>query len=167
MHSIQLSLDNELATDQFGTELAVVLMDGLLQPKQKSLIIYLEGELGAGKTSVVRACLRALGIDGPIKSPTYTLLEPYETKGQGIVGLKIAHLDLYRLQEPEELDYIGGRDLPVLYQLVFVEWPSKGLGSLPDCDIKIQLNHEHRGRSVKIFSENSEFINKLKSIKNN
>lgn len=167
MHSIQLSLENELATDQFGTELAVVLMNALIQPAQKSLIIFLEGELGAGKTSLVRACLRALGVEGPIKSPTYTLLEPYETMGQGTVGLKIAHLDLYRLLEPEELDYIGGRDLPVSYQLVFVEWPCKGLGSLPNCDIKIQLNHEHRGRSVKIFSEKPEFINKLKSIKNN
>lgn len=167
MHSIQLSLDNELATDQFGRELAVVLMDALNQPEQKSLIIFLEGELGAGKTSVVRACLRALGVDGPIKSPTYTLLEPYETECNGKIGLKIAHLDLYRLLEPEELDYIGGRDLPVSYQLVFVEWPSKGLGSLPDYDLKIQLNHEDRGRSIEILSKKPEFINNLKSIKNN
>ena len=155
----QKILKNASATNEIGGKLAVSLKHSLLSSDIKSCVVFLQGELGAGKTSLVRACLRELGVVGPIKSPTYTLLEPYDvvfselssTKGER-PGLKIAHLDLYRLQEPEELDYIGGRDLKENYHLIFVEWPQKAQGYISQPDINIQLNHMDTGRMIVIES---------------
>ena len=124
----------------------------------------------------MRACLRALAIESAIKSPTYTLLEPYEVlvkmqsdsdKDINLESLKIAHLDLYRLQEPEELDYIGGRDLSSQFNVVFIEWPEKGQGAMPSSDINIQLNHIDTGREFIVTADNVNVFNKLKSFKNN
>jgi len=157
----QKILENAQATDEFGQTLAFALKKLFLHSNTKSCLIYLQGELGAGKTSLVRACLRALGVTGAIKSPTYTLLEPYELDmsnpdSERLAGLKIAHLDLYRLQEPEELDYIGGRDLKAAYQIIFVEWPEKALGSMPGYDVNIQLNHRDTGRELVLLSKFSD-----------
>ena len=164
----QKCLKDAHATDEFGHRLASVLVECLQSSPKLSYLIYLQGQLGAGKTSLVRACLRALGVEGPIKSPTYTLLEPYEVKvsankalNETEVGLKIAHLDLYRLQEPEELDYIGGRDLKDNYQLIFVEWPDKAQGFISEFDINIQLNHRDKGRDILIESKLTPIINAL------
>jgi len=158
------------ATDAFGKRFAQVLQQHLLNSNMQACLIFLDGNLGAGKTSLVRACLRGLGVVGAIKSPTYTLLEPYdvnfsvkEFKGGIPQGLKIAHLDLYRLQEPEELDYIGGRDLKQNYQLIFVEWPQKGHGCIPKSDINIQLNHRDSGREILFDTTDKEIIKLLKS----
>ena len=152
---IQKTLKDAFETDEFGKTLALRLKNYLVNSESSSCLIFLHGELGAGKTSLVRACLRELGVVGAIKSPTYTLLEPYEVvfsnsdiSKKSDLGLKIAHLDLYRLQEPEELDYIGGRDLKDNYQLVFVEWPAKAYGYIPQPDINIQLNHKDTGREL-------------------
>ena len=164
MH-FEFILKNEQATNNFGAKLAELLVDILSTKEEKSLLIFLNGELGAGKTSLVRACLQSLGVKGAIKSPTYTLLEPYELPESGPKGLKIAHLDLYRLLEPEELDYIGGRNLKESFQIIFIEWPEKGLGALPAADINIQLNHIDTGRTLYLTSPNSEISAKVKSIK--
>ena len=164
----QQLLNDAQATDEFGQTLASVFLELLQATPKQTYLIFLRGSLGAGKTSLVRACLRALGVKGAIKSPTYTLLEPYEVNLQSQKlqikaeqGLKIAHLDLYRLQEPEELDYIGGRELKDNYQLIFVEWPDKALGFIPEADVNIQLNHRDKGREVLLDSKQQQIIARL------
>lgn len=112
-------------------------------------VIYLQGELGAGKTTFCRAFIQALGHDGAVKSPTYTLLEPYD-----LDDLQIIHCDLYRLANGEELELLGFRDYLTDNSIVLIEWPEKASGYLPTPDITIQLNHHPEGRELKINAQN-------------
>ncbi|MDD2724474.1 MAG: tRNA (adenosine(37)-N6)-threonylcarbamoyltransferase complex ATPase subunit type 1 TsaE [Methylovulum sp.] len=121
------------ATDQFGAELWSLL------PAQA--VVFLQGDLGAGKTTLVRAYLRAAGFVGAVKSPTYTLVEEYLVNDR-----KIVHFDLYRLAEPEELEWIGIRDYFNQECVCFIEWPDKGEGFLPLPDYVITLSAEGSGR---------------------
>lgn len=130
---MQVQLDNEQAQVAFGE-----ILGNVLQGRGR---IYLEGDLGAGKTTLARGVLRAYGYQGAVKSPTYTLVEPYELSGQ-----RLYHLDLYRLSDPEELEFIGGRDMLADDALCLVEWPSRGEGWLPTPDIRLQLAVIEPGR---------------------
>ncbi len=97
-------------------------------------ILHLQGELGVGKTTLVRGFLQALGHTGTVKSPTYTLVEPYQ-----ISGKKIYHFDFYRLTDPQELEYMGIRDYLAEEMLALIEWPEKGGELTPFADLQIQL----------------------------
>ncbi|MEY2340502.1 tRNA (adenosine(37)-N6)-threonylcarbamoyltransferase complex ATPase subunit type 1 TsaE [Acidithiobacillus sp. IBUN Pt1247-S3] len=98
-------------------------------------IVYLQGDLGAGKTALARALIHALGYTAVVRSPTYTLVEEYDTPA----GL-ILHFDLYRLLEAEELEYIGLRDYLEKSALWLVEWPERGSGYLPAPDLRVQMS---------------------------
>ncbi|MCM5704806.1 tRNA (adenosine(37)-N6)-threonylcarbamoyltransferase complex ATPase subunit type 1 TsaE [Larsenimonas salina] len=105
-------------------------------------LVFLEGELGAGKTTMTRGILSAYGHDGAVKSPTYTLMEPYE-----LDSARIYHFDLYRLGDPEELEFLGARDVLGDGEcLKLVEWPSRGEGWLASPDITVTLDVMDEGR---------------------
>jgi len=134
-----LRLPNAEATEALGARLA--------RAAPSQCVIYLQGDLGAGKTTLVRGLLRALGHAGPVPSPTYTLLEPY-TLGDRIV----LHLDLYRLADPEELDYLGLRDYLDQPVLILVEWPERGAGLLPAADLELCLDYEGEQRLARLLA---------------
>ena len=106
-------------------------------------VVYLSGELGAGKTTFARALLRQLGARERIKSPTYTLIENY-TLG----GLAVYHLDLYRIAEPGELEWLGLADLTAEPHLLLVEWPERAGGALPAADLCVKLAHAGAARDL-------------------
>ena len=103
-------------------------------------IIALEGELGAGKTTLVGGILRAYGITGPVRSPTYTLIEPYETASRPLY-----HLDLYRLTDPGEVEPLGIRDLLTGPAVLLIEWPSRAAGAIPAADLWVDISYPATG----------------------
>ncbi len=111
---------------------------------QEPLVIFLHGQLGAGKTTFSRGLIRRLGINGAIKSPTYTLLEEYKARWP------VLHFDLYRLEEPEELEYLGIRDYLTTPALWLVEWAEKAQGLLPTPDIEIKLSVKQAVRDISV-----------------
>ena len=108
-------------------------------------IIYLEGDLGTGKTTLVRGFLRGMGYRGKVRSPTYTLIEPYECGGNSLY-----HLDLYRLAHPEELEYLGLRDLLQRDAILLIEWPERGQGMLPADDLRVRIHYRPVGRRLEL-----------------
>ena len=123
--------------EALGARLAQVCRGGAL--------ITLQGELGAGKTTLVRGLLRGLGYQGKVKSPTYTLVEPYELGER-----RVYHFDLYRLGAAEELDDIGLRDYLDAEALCLVEWPERGATRLPQADLHIVLNYAGSARTASL-----------------
>jgi len=123
---------------------------------------YLQGELGAGKTRLVRAIIQSIGYSGNVKSPTYTLVEPYQFESHTIY-----HFDLYRLSDPEELDYLGIRDYFDQKSITFIEWPDKGEGWLAEDDITILLEFDGQGRTCKMRASTEVGVLLLQKLKQN
>lgn len=106
-------------------------------------VVHLAGDLGAGKSTLARALLRSLGVDGPIRSPTYTLVERY-----AVPGGEAWHLDLYRIGDAGELEFLGLD--PAEASLWLIEWPERGAGVLPPADLRIELDHHPEGREARL-----------------
>lgn len=148
----QINLSDEAATLEFGAELAAAtfresragdaVLEGMGIPHLGGMI-YLQGDLGAGKTTLSRGFMRAFGYTGAVKSPTYTLVEPYEFK-----LCNIYHFDLYRLADPEEVAYLGTDEYFVESNLCIVEWADKGAKWLPGADLVIDIADEGTGRRL-------------------
>ena len=135
---------NDTAMMQLGHDLAQAC-----RVSQQGALIYLHGDLGTGKTTLVRGFIQAMGHQGKVKSPTYTIVEPYA------LTPPVYHFDLYRLAEPSELDYLGMADYlhsPVIW---LVEWPEQGQGYLPEPDLDITLVYADEQRQVDLLARNA------------
>jgi tRNA threonylcarbamoyladenosine biosynthesis protein TsaE len=127
-----------------------------------TFVITLEGELGAGKTTLVGGILRAYGVTGPVRSPTYTLIEPYETASRAVY-----HMDLYRLTDPGEVEPLGIRDLLTGSALLLIEWPSRAEGALPNADLGIEIAYPAsgtEGRQVRLTPNSLNGANAVRAI---
>ena len=163
--SIKFDLPDSTATEALGRALACAwpgtvscdatggagvtgtadAVDGTEGARAAGAVVYLQGELGAGKTTCVRSLLRAFGAAGPVRSPTYTLVETY-----ALPALTCVHVDLYRLQSLTEVDELGLRDLQGPDLLLLVEWPERGAGALPGADLRLVLSYAGDARQAEV-----------------
>ena len=158
---MSIFLADEQATITFGQTLAKYCPPGLN--------IYLYGDLGAGKTTLVRGLIQSFLPNAKVKSPTYTLVEGYElasSKNNPNELNHVYHFDLYRLGDPEELEYLGGRDYFSEDAVCLVEWPQRGEGWLAEPDVELILSYQPDGRLVELNAhtqKGQDLVNKLSS----
>jgi len=156
MKQLEYFLPDEDATIAIGTGLAQVLQS---EAKQQALVVYLNGDLGAGKTTLTRGFVRGMGHQGNVKSPTYTIVEPYE-----LSKWRVFHFDLYRLADAEELEYMGIRDYFNDDCCCFIEWPEKGSGLLAKADLIINIAYQDEQRIIKLQAETDHGKQVLESL---
>lgn len=150
-NDITLILDNEAATLACGDKFSRIMANGL--------VVYLHGDLGAGKTTFVRGVLHGLGHVGKVKSPTYTLVEPYI-----IFNYNIYHFDLYRFTDEEEWDAAGFRDYFNAQSICMVEWPERAENVLPEPDIHVHLSHYQNARKIQFLASSALGAQCLKKL---
>jgi tRNA threonylcarbamoyladenosine biosynthesis protein TsaE len=138
-----LQIKTAIAMQNLGKKIARICPDGM--------VIYLRGELGAGKTTFVRGFLRGLNYLGRVRSPTFTLIEFYDLP---VVKKQIYHFDLYRLNDPDELELLGVRDYFSPHSICLVEWPEKGAEKLAPPDLSIAIDFATDGRTVVLLAKN-------------
>ncbi|MEE9354641.1 MAG: tRNA (adenosine(37)-N6)-threonylcarbamoyltransferase complex ATPase subunit type 1 TsaE [Methylococcaceae bacterium] len=148
---MKIKLTSENETKQFGA--------ALFQAIRSPYLIFLQGNLGAGKTTLASGFIQASEYKGAVKSPTYTIVEEYQAHGKNIY-----HFDLYRLSDPEELEWIGFKDYLDSDSICLVEWPEKGTGFLPQPDLILLLTVCDEGRQVVINARNSEIGKALSTL---
>lgn len=137
----EFALADERATARLGAALARAIEGEQPSIGPQGLVVALSGDLGAGKTSVVRGMLRALGVAGPVRSPTFTLVEPYV-----VSSLNFYHFDFYRLGNPEEFSFAGFREMFGKGSVCLIEWPENAGRHLPEADLRIALRLAGAGR---------------------
>lgn len=150
MNTKTLTIATEAEMEALGGRLVRGLRHGEL--------VYIRGPLGAGKTTLVRGILRGLGYRGAVKSPTFTLVEPYV-----LDALTLYHFDLYRLKDPEELEFMGWRDY-LEDGVCLVEWPERGGDVLPEPGLDVMIEPSDHGRTVVLNSNNEQHIAALKGL---
>ncbi len=148
----EIEIEDETAMLRFGAQLADAL--------EGRGAVLISGDLGAGKTTLCRGLLRQMGHEGSVKSPTFTLVEPYE-----IEGVCVYHFDLYRLGHPDELDYVGIDEYFSNETLCLVEWPEKAEGSLPSHDLELAIDVAGEKRNIRIGSNSQHGTRICESLK--
>ncbi len=157
--TLAIDLPHPDDTDLLGARLADAMACETALIASHGLTLHLEGDLGAGKTSLTRALLRKLGHTGPVKSPTFSLVESYP-----VLGVTLNHFDFYRFEEAEEFEDAGFRDFFGPGFITATEWTEKAAPYVPDADIRIELNHAGLGRTVNLkalTSEGQQILNHL------
>jgi tRNA threonylcarbamoyladenosine biosynthesis protein TsaE len=148
---ISAILKDDSQTVFWGEKIAAAL--------KKGGVVYLYGELGAGKTTLCRGILRAYGHQGAVKSPTYTIIEPYELE-----FVNVYHFDLYRMVDPEEWEYLGVDEYFSPENICLVEWPEKGANYLPASDVNITLLYHENGRKIIVSASSHRGVEILQEL---
>ncbi|TCP95725.1 tRNA threonylcarbamoyladenosine biosynthesis protein TsaE [Cricetibacter osteomyelitidis] len=137
-------IPNENAMIEFGAKLMHILAG---TKSNHGITLFLNGDLGAGKTTLSRGMIQSLGHQGNVKSPTYTLVEEYHLQGKHIY-----HFDLYRLSDPEELEFMGIRDYFSTDSICLLEWAEKGQGILPPADLLVNISYADTARNIELIA---------------
>lgn len=158
MTTLTQYIPDEFSMLRLGKKLAEIL---LAQHTEKAIILYLNGDLGAGKTTITRGMLQGIGHQGNVKSPTYTLVEEYN-----IAGKMIYHFDLYRLADPEELEFMGIRDYFETDSICLIEWSEKGQGILPSADLLVNIDYYDDARNIEFIAQSALGENIIQALSN-
>ncbi|OOF43654.1 tRNA (adenosine(37)-N6)-threonylcarbamoyltransferase complex ATPase subunit type 1 TsaE [Rodentibacter rarus] len=146
MNALTQYIPDEATMLRFGKKLAETILGC---HAKRAVILYLNGDLGAGKTTLTRGMVQGLGFQGKVKSPTYTLVEEYN-----IAGKMIYHFDLYRLADPEELEFMGIRDYFAKESICLIEWAEKGEDILPPADLLVNIDYYDDARNITLIAQN-------------
>ncbi|THA07813.1 tRNA (adenosine(37)-N6)-threonylcarbamoyltransferase complex ATPase subunit type 1 TsaE [Rodentibacter pneumotropicus] len=147
MNELTQYIPDESTMLRFGKKLADTILNC---HAKRAVILYLNGDLGAGKTTLTRGMVQGLGFQGKVKSPTYTLVEEYD-----IAGKMVYHFDLYRLSDPEELEFMGIRDYFAKDAICLIEWAEKGEGILPSADLVVNIDYYDDARNMTLVAQNA------------